>query len=178
MHPSSHQLLCNPDDSDRTLFRANLYLHILLRTHILLSIAWCVQAWLMYNRKLQTVGLSETDRAWYASVIVIWMVFEPLRLITGYYGNLQQSVAYLFGFLVFTASTYSGIMIVFTIEIPKMHALDKGFAIIMLVLAWLEFIPACRCLSTLVVENSMRFYINLGFVDEEDDIELQHLQQQ
>eukprot|EP00760_Papus_ankaliazontas_P025197 PhM_4_TR2494/c0_g1_i1/m.89732/K19384/TMEM17; transmembrane protein 17 len=163
----AHKLSVAARSQSRTRppLRASLVLHIILRNNALFSVVFAAAMWLNYAVKIERDDLGTTKRSWYASIILIWMLFEPLRLMSGYVGNKQQNVSYIFGCLLLTFTVTNALMIVFIIVIPGKDAVDRAFSIVMLLHGWATILAGVRLLRRLIAANTVRFYVNLAYGD-------------
>jgi len=79
---------------------SSLFFQQLLYYQVVLDIGW-ITFWLAWLLSNYLVGLSYKDpKLGRLVVMVIWVIFEPIRMTAGWYGNLQENVPWLILFTI------------------------------------------------------------------------------
>ncbi|GAX74048.1 hypothetical protein CEUSTIGMA_g1498.t1 [Chlamydomonas eustigma] len=79
---------------------SSLFFQQLLYYQVVFDIGW-ITFWLAWLMSTYLVGLSYKDpKLGRQVVMVIWVIFEPIRMTAGWYGNLQENVPWLILFTI------------------------------------------------------------------------------
>mmetsp|Transcript_14329 Transcript_14329/g.24267 ORF Transcript_14329/g.24267 Transcript_14329/m.24267 type:complete len:316 (+) Transcript_14329:559-1506(+) len=89
----------------------------------------------------------------------LWLAFEPLRILLGYSGNLQEKVPFLAVFMLITAFPQLPITAYFAISQKDVVAFDKALGTVSFVILVAELVASVYAMRQIVKSQDEKFYL-------------------
>ncbi|GFR42486.1 hypothetical protein Agub_g3281 [Astrephomene gubernaculifera] len=138
---------------------SNLFLQQLLYYRIFFNIAWLI-FWMVFIFKNYWVGLKLKDKDIVRTIFFIfWFLAEPIRMLAGWYGNLQENVPWLLMFTILCLFPEHGTVLYLLVGCSRRNALTKAVQAVMLVLQELEMFTGLYTVFTMYQKQKRQFYL-------------------
>lgn len=166
-------MLRDPSLKYRTLtnryIQGNLLLQQLLYYNVYYSAAWFTAVIVRIVWKYR-VGLTVKDPDVVRTVLLVfWLLAEPLRLLSGYYGNLQENVPWLVVFIILTLAPQTPVCYYLMMEQYHRISFDRALQIVMAIMIHLEVLVAAYTVRSMSRAQKRQFYLFEAALQEEQE---------
>eukprot|EP00240_Pyramimonas_obovata_P015497 CAMPEP_0118953270 /NCGR_PEP_ID=MMETSP1169-20130426/56274_1 /TAXON_ID=36882 /ORGANISM="Pyramimonas obovata, Strain CCMP722" /LENGTH=301 /DNA_ID=CAMNT_0006900695 /DNA_START=473 /DNA_END=1375 /DNA_ORIENTATION=+ len=149
--PIDHIFLTN------TRIASSLTLQQMLYYNVHFTYCLFIAAFISYARKGYFDSGKHADLTYLCSTV--WLVFEPLRLLLGYSGNLQEKVPYLVVFMLITAFPQLPINAYFAFSQKNVTPFDKALGTVSLAFLFAELLVSVFAMRQIVKSQDEKFYL-------------------
>ena len=149
------------------VYGKSLTLQMLLYYNIVFSICFTLVAWAAYFHKSKSYEVAWKHRMWYGVVMLMWTIFEILRLLCGYVGNLKSSVQHLMGFFLFSVMNLALVGVFYAVDkgLPR-NPHDRALSIVHFMFIFPELFTAVFEAKRQIRYHTVRYYLSLGSVEQ------------
>mmetsp|Transcript_25039 Transcript_25039/g.34505 ORF Transcript_25039/g.34505 Transcript_25039/m.34505 type:complete len:114 (+) Transcript_25039:391-732(+) len=92
-------------------------------------------------------------------LLLLWAVLEPLRLLLGYSGNLQEKVPFLGVFMLVSLFPQLPVNAYFAIAQPDATAFDKSLGTVSSIMLLTELVGAVLAIRQIIQSQDEKFYL-------------------
>ncbi|WZN62026.1 putative membrane protein [Chloropicon roscoffensis] len=146
-------------NSTNTSVSSSLLLQQLLFYNYYLSPAWFFSVvFIIVYRYGSGLSVSDPDEI-RTAVLFLWLLAEPVRLWTGYSGNLKENVPILLVFWLLTFFVSTPVSFYFSFAQMDIKPYDKGINITVLVMLLLELGTGVYAAAKIMRSQSRKYYL-------------------
>jgi len=145
--------------STNTTVSSSLFFQQLLFYNYYLSPTWFVAVvFIIVYRYGEGLSVSDPDEI-RTAVLFLWLLAEPVRLWTGYSGNLKENVPILLVFWLLTFFVSTPVSFYFSFAQMDITPYDKGINIVVLVFLVLELFGGIYAAVKILRSQSRKYYL-------------------
>ncbi|KXZ51718.1 hypothetical protein GPECTOR_11g166 [Gonium pectorale] len=138
---------------------SNVFLQQLLYYRIFFNLAW-LGFWMVFIFRNYWRGLKLKDNDIVRTIFFIfWFIAEPVRMLAGWYGNLQENVPWLMMFSILSLIPEQGTVLYLLMGAGRRNAMTKAVQWVMLVLQELELITGIYTVFVMYKKQKRQFYL-------------------
>ncbi|QDZ21139.1 putative membrane protein [Chloropicon primus] len=146
-------------NSTNTTVSSSLLLQQLLFYNYYLSPTWFVAVvFIIVYKYGEGLSVNDPDQI-RTAVLFLWLLAEPVRLWTGYSGNLRENVPILLVFWLLTFFVSIPVSFYFSVAQMDIQPYDKGINIVVLVMLVLELGTGVHAALKILRSQSKKYYL-------------------